>query len=257
MTEEDFLWTDCDTADDQDELKENKNSTPAVTNVVTEEVEAQTLSGRYACSGARSTVIDNLVSDVRRETDSSGAGHTGRDHDDNELEGLKRLQTAFEELKSHMTEAWNDAMVLVEDELVFTEINTLMTVAREAADKVIETSTRFAREARVEIPDTLDAQGRQNPPCAAPLNLMGKNAYGVRSDYNCGNRGEEPRRPSQLPNQEGYGQTREDRYTAEWVPIDARGFSKTTKMRPRELNDEKLQPKTDTQQILGGSKNHN
>ena len=57
-----------------------------------------------------------------------------------------------------MTKAWNDAMVLVEDELVFTEINTLMTVAREAADKVIETSTRFAREAQVEVPDTLDVK---------------------------------------------------------------------------------------------------
>jgi hypothetical protein len=153
MTEDYFLWTDCNTADDHHRL---------------------TLSGRHACKGARNTVIDTLVSDVRRETDSSGAGHTGGDLDDDELEGLERLQTAFEELKSHMTEAWDDAMVLVEDELVFTEINTLMTVAREAADKVIETSTRFAREARVEIPQTLDAQGRQNPPCAAPLHLLEK-----------------------------------------------------------------------------------
>ena len=78
-----------------------------------------------------------------------------------------------------MTKAWNDAMVLVEDELVFTEINTLMTVAREAADKDIKTSTRFAREAQVEVPKALDAQGRQNPPCATPLHLLSKNTYGV------------------------------------------------------------------------------
>jgi hypothetical protein len=146
-----------------------------------------------------------LVSDVRRETDSSGAGHTGGDLDDDELEGIARLQTAFEEIKSHITEAWNDAMVLMEDELAFTEINTLMTVAREAADRVIETSARFAREARVETPHNLDAQGRQNPTCAAPLHLLGENTYGVvRSD--CGNTGEEPIRSSQLPNQEGYKQ---------------------------------------------------
>jgi hypothetical protein len=101
-------------------------------------------------------------------------------------------------------------MILVEDELVFTEINTLMTVAREAADKVIETSARFAREARIEIPHTLDAQGRQNPPCATPLHLLGKNTYGVvRSDR--GNTGEEPKKLSQLPNQEGHEQAREDK----------------------------------------------
>jgi hypothetical protein len=78
-----------------------------------------------------------LVSDVRRETDSSGAGHAGGNLDDDELEGLKRLQTAFEELKSHMIKAWSDAMVLVEDELVFTKINTLMTVARAGSDDEI------------------------------------------------------------------------------------------------------------------------
>jgi hypothetical protein len=78
MTEDDFLWTDCDTADDQDEPEENKDSPTAVTNVVAEEVEAKTLSGHYVCIGARGKVIDNSVSDVRRETDSSGAGHRGR-----------------------------------------------------------------------------------------------------------------------------------------------------------------------------------
>ena len=72
------------------------------------------------------------------------------------------LEIAFEELRSHMTMAWNNVMVLIEDELVFTEINTLMTVAREAADRVIETSTRIAKEAQVEVPDTLDVRGQKS-----------------------------------------------------------------------------------------------
>ena len=62
-----------------------------------------------------------------------------------------------------MTEAWNDAMVWVDDELVFTEMNTLMTVAREAADEVIEATTRIARKAQDEVFETLDTRGRKNP----------------------------------------------------------------------------------------------
>ena len=109
--------------------------------MASEDIEAQTLSGQ-------TTVINTAVSDVGRETTSSGAGHTGGELDDDEIEGIERLQTAFEELKSHITKAWNDAMVMVVDELAFTKINTLMTVAREAADRVIETSARFVREPR-------------------------------------------------------------------------------------------------------------
>ena len=72
----------------------------------------------------------------------------GSDLDDDEIEGVERLQTAFEEIKRHITKAWHDAMLMVIDELDFTKINTRMTVAREAADKVIETSARFVREAK-------------------------------------------------------------------------------------------------------------
>ena len=70
-----------------------------------------------------------------------------------------------------MTKALNDVMVLVEDELVFTEMNTLMTVAREAADKVIAASTRIAREAQDEAPETLDARRWKSLSCAAPIDL--------------------------------------------------------------------------------------
>ena len=40
----------------------------------------------------------------------------------------------------------------MEDELAFTKINKLMTVARGAADRVIENSARFVREAKAKTP---------------------------------------------------------------------------------------------------------
>jgi hypothetical protein len=116
---------------------------------------------------------------VGRETTSSGAGHTGGELDDDEIEGIERLQTAFEELKTHITKAWNDEMSMVADSLAFTKINTLMTVARGAADRVIETSARFVREAKEKTPHNLDAQGYQTQQCVAPIHLLEENAYGV------------------------------------------------------------------------------
>jgi hypothetical protein len=130
-----------------------------------------------------------------------------------------------------------NAMVMVVDELAFTEINTLMTVAREAADRVIETSARFVREAQAKTPNNLDAHGRQNPPCVAPLHLLGEDTYGVRN--NRVNMGEEPIESSHLPTQEGRKQTREDKYHTEWVPTDAQEFSRNTATRPREWPDGK------------------
>ena len=44
------------------------------------------------------------------------------------MEGLARLEIAFEDLRSHMTTAWNTTMVWVEDEVVFTEMNTFIGV---------------------------------------------------------------------------------------------------------------------------------
>ena len=41
-----------------------------------------------------------------------------------------------------MPTAWNNAMVWVDDELVFTKLNTLMEVARDATDKVIKATSR-------------------------------------------------------------------------------------------------------------------
>jgi hypothetical protein len=52
------------------------------------------------------------------------------------------------------------------------------------------TSARFVREAQAKTPHNLDAQGRQNPPCVAPLHLLGEDTYGVIRN-NRGNMGEE------------------------------------------------------------------
>ena len=62
------------------------------------------------------------------------------------MKGLAQLEEAFEDLRSHMSMAWNNAMVWVEDELIFTEMKTLMTVARDATDKVIEATARVAKD---------------------------------------------------------------------------------------------------------------
>ena len=207
MTEDCFLWNDCDTADGHDEPKKNTASPPAVTNVVTKDIKAQTLHGYHTCKRAQNTVIDTVVSDVGRETNPSGAGHTGGNLDDDKLEGIERLQTAFKELKHHITEAWNDAMVMVVDKLAFTKINTLMTVVRGAADRVIETSARFVREAKAKTPHNLDAQGHQTPQCVAPIHLLGENAYGVvRNDH--------------------------DDHNTDGVPADAQEFARNTAARP-------------------------
>ena len=83
-------------------------------------------------------VVADSVSDCGQETNNDGAGHEISGLDKDEMEGLAQLEEAFEDLRSHMSTAWNKAMVWVEDELIFTEMNTLMTVARDATDKVIE-----------------------------------------------------------------------------------------------------------------------
>ena len=83
-------------------------------------------------------VVADLVSDGGQETNIDGARHGISGLDKDKMEGLAQLKEAFEDLRSHISTAWNNAMVWVEDELIFTDMNTLMTVAKEATDKVIE-----------------------------------------------------------------------------------------------------------------------
>ena len=48
----------------------------------------------------------------------------------------------FESVRSDMAKAWNNAMVWIDDEVVFARLNTLMTVAKDATDRVIEATLR-------------------------------------------------------------------------------------------------------------------
>jgi hypothetical protein len=44
MTEDCFLWNECDTVDDHKQMEEETGSLLAVTRVASEDIEAQTLS---------------------------------------------------------------------------------------------------------------------------------------------------------------------------------------------------------------------
>ena len=48
----------------------------------------------------------------------------------------------FESVRSDMAKAWNNAMVWIDDEVLFARLNTLMTVAKDATDRVIEATLR-------------------------------------------------------------------------------------------------------------------
>ena len=52
--------------------------------------------------------------------------------DKDEQEGLQHIMKTFESVRSDMATAWNNAMVWIDDELVFSRLNTLMTVSRKA-----------------------------------------------------------------------------------------------------------------------------
>ena len=54
-------------------------------------------------------------------------------------------------------------MVSVKNELVFTELDTLVMVAKDAVDRVIGTSRRFVKEAHDQVPGAPDARGRRRP----------------------------------------------------------------------------------------------
>ena len=87
------------------------------------------------------------------------------------MEDLARLEITFEDLRSHMTTAWNNTMVWVEEEVVFTEINTLMQwpEGRRTFNKV---TTGIANEKKSRVLETLDACGRKSPSHAIPTNPL-------------------------------------------------------------------------------------
>ena len=71
--------------------------------------------------------------------------------DEDERNGLKRLAETFKNLRGHMSTAWNSAMVWVHNELVFTRLNTLMAVAKDATDRVIEATSRAEMNANKKL----------------------------------------------------------------------------------------------------------
>ena len=81
-------------------------------------------------------------SNSRVETGVLIAGHKDKGLTFDELGRLKRLNVALEEQKRGLRTAWDAAMVDVENGFVFTELETLMVVAKDAVDRVIKTSER-------------------------------------------------------------------------------------------------------------------
>ena len=74
--------------------------------------------------------------------------------DEDERDGLRRIAETFESVRSDMATAWNKAMIWIDNELVFTRLNTLMTVAKEATDRVIEATLRAKANAIKQLQNT-------------------------------------------------------------------------------------------------------
>jgi hypothetical protein len=144
-----------------DAIKESDNSGDSTPGYDTNEDESFYIQHLFATTdtgthgdGTEYDDIDSpLKSDRRNPTQKERITNGGEERelsnlDEDEQKGLKRLAETFENLRSHISTAWNNAMVWVDDELVFTELNTLMTVARDAADKVIEATSRAEKNNR-------------------------------------------------------------------------------------------------------------
>ena len=142
-------------------------------------------------------------------------------------------------------------MVWVEDELVFTEMNTLMTVAREAADKVIEATTRIAREAREEMLETLDTHGRESPSRVIPVALLEDSVRGIYTMDDCNQIGEDKGRPNRRGRENGL-MTHQHLMCHRHPPTQlqkygGRGWTMTNSrnhQNPRQIHQTKMTPKT-------------
>ena len=74
--------------------------------------------------------------------------------EEDERDGLRRIADTFESVRSDMATAWNKAMIWIDNELVFTRLNTLMMVAKEAADRVIDATSRAEANAAKRLQNT-------------------------------------------------------------------------------------------------------
>ena len=118
----------------------------------TPEGTANEQSGVVAVDGRRNdpTVDTGQRAAANTEEKAAATSDDGRREKDltlEELGGLRRLEEALEGQKGLMRTAWDGAMVSVENTLVFTELETLMVVARDPIDRVIKTSVRFTKKA--------------------------------------------------------------------------------------------------------------
>ena len=101
----------------------------------------ETPSPEAACVTAVVEIFDIVVvSDRGMEANAPCARHREEDLTFDKLKGLRRLEEALGEQKGCMRTAWDHAMVSVKNELVFTELDTLMVVATDAIDRVIGTA---------------------------------------------------------------------------------------------------------------------
>ena len=91
-------------------------------------------------SGERDIAREEITAPRNTFHNDGVIDHTKDDED--EQDGLQRLTKTFESVRSDMATAWNSNMVWVDNELVFSRLNTLMTVAKDATDRVIEMTSR-------------------------------------------------------------------------------------------------------------------
>ena len=151
MTEDDFFCFAYDAADGTPGTEGDASSPVAAavgtrSDLVTEatrSTEVKAVAGKMPSTDAacvNEINDDVLVFDGGRETDAPGVRHEGEGLTIDELEGLRRLEKALGEQKGCIQRAQNDAMVSIKNELVFTEMDTLVMIAIEAVDRVIGTS---------------------------------------------------------------------------------------------------------------------
>jgi hypothetical protein len=83
--------------------------------------------------------------------------------DEDESRNLRHIAETFESVRSDTVTAWNRAMIWIDDEVVFTRLNALLTVTKEATDRVIEATLRAERKAANES-GNIQANASNFPP---------------------------------------------------------------------------------------------
>lgn len=107
------------------------------------------------------TELDGHVNDTSmRQTQNQNPDMPDIRLDEDESRNLRHIAETFENIRSDLVTAWNRAMIWVDDEVVFTKLNALLTVTKEATDRVIEATLRAERETNNE-PGNAQANTRE------------------------------------------------------------------------------------------------